>query len=621
MNQYPAWKYGLILVVLLVGSLFALPNYYGNDKAIQVSQSGEQIDEGIIDLITEAMDANDLQIKGEITRNEAGDQILVRMLDPNTQNKALEVITETLDDDQYTAAMNLAPAQPDWLASLGGKPMVQGLDLQGGVHFLMEVDMQDIIKQSRDRYLTDIRSLIKDNNIRGASVESRGETMLVKFATEEQREIVRDELSSNFTELTIADIETPSTFDLNLRLSEVKLQEISALALQQNIAAFRNRVNELGVAEPVIQQQGSDRIVVQLPGIQDTTKAKRVLGRTASLEYRAVCEGENAFEAESSGRVPTGCRLYEMQDGSPILLSKQVIVSGSHLVDANSSFDEYGSPIVNVTLNKVGGDRMSRFTIDNVQKRMAVVYKEDKQISVEIDGEKRVSYKTDTVVISAPVIQEPFGARFRTTGLDNVNQANELALSIRSGSLAAPARIIEERLVGPSLGQENIEKGFRAVMVGFGLVLVFMVVYYRLFGMIANLALFFNLVMIVSLLSMLGATLTLPGIAGIVLTVGMAVDANVLIFERIREELRNGNTPQASIRAGYEKAFSTIADANVTTLIAAVVLLSLGTGPIKGFAVTLTLGIMTSMFTAIMGTRAVVNLIYGRRAKVEKLAI
>ncbi len=623
MNQYPAWKYMLILGVVLIGGLYALPNYYGNDKAIQVSQTQEEaIDPGLIDAIRDQLKEADIEIKEQIDQNEVGNQILLRLIDPTTQAQALEVVETTLDDDRYTAAMNLAPAQPAWLSGLGGKPMVQGLDLQGGVHFLMEVDLNKVISGAREGYRNDVRTTLRENSIRGASVSSDENEIRIDFTSEADREVISNAVTDTITGLTVIERESGGKFILDLRVNSTKLDEIASLALQQNIASFRNRVNELGVAEPVIQQQGSNRIVVQLPGIQDTTKAKRVLGRTASLEYRAVCEGENAEEAQNTGRVPTGCRLYTFEDGRPILLSKSVIVSGSHLIDANSSFDSQGgAPVVNVTLNAIGGQRMSRFTIDNVGKRMAVVYKEDKQISMMIDGEEMVSYRTHTKVISAPNIQESFGARFRTTGLGSVTEANELALSIRSGSLAAPARIIEERLVGPSLGQENIEKGFKAVMVGFIMVLIFMLARYKLFGMIANMALFFNLIMIVALLSMLGATLTLPGIAGIVLTVGMAVDANVLIFERIREEVRNGNTPQASIRAGYQKALSTIADANVTTLIAAVVLLSLGTGPIKGFAVTLALGILTSMFTAIMGTRAVVNLIYGRRKHIEKLAI
>ena len=387
--------------------------------------------------------------------------------------------------------------------------------------------------------------------------------------------------------------------------------ELQQTALKQNITTLRNRVNEIGVAEPLIQQQGADRVVVQLPGMQDTVEAKKIIGATATLEYRAVDEANDSFTAAQTGRVPPESRLYTDERGQPILLKKRLIVSGDQLIGASSGFDQQsGQPQVSVTLDGVGAKRMLDFTRDNVGNRMAVVYIEQKP------GGK----KTEEV-ISVAVVREPFGKRFQTTGLDSMSEASQLALLLRAGALAAPMEIVEERTVGPTLGAINVEQGFKSVMIGFILVLIFMAFYYRVFGLVADLALFANLILMVSLLSMLGATLTMPGIAGIVLTVGMAVDANVLIFERIREELRNGNTPQASIRAGYDKAFSTIADANITTLIAAFVLFLFGTGPIKGFAVTLSLGIVTSMFTAIMGTRAVINLVYGGQKRVKKLAI
>jgi preprotein translocase subunit SecD len=403
--------------------------------------------------------------------------------------------------------------------------------------------------------------------------------------------------------------ETPEYFGLSGTVQEAQLLELQQTALKQNITTLRNRVNEIGVAEPVIQQQGADRVVVQLPGVQDTVEAKKIIGATATLEYRAVDEANDAFTAAQTGRVPPESRLYEDMNGQPVLLKKRLIVSGDQLIGASSGFDQQtGQPQVSVTLDGVGAKRMLDFTRDNVGNRMAVVYIEQKPGGVKTEE-----------VISVAVVREPFGKRFQTTGLDSMSEASQLALLLRAGALAAPMEIVEERTVGPTLGAINVEQGFKSVVIGFILVLIFMAAYYRVFGLVADLALFANLVLMVSLLSMLGATLTMPGIAGIVLTVGMAVDANVLIFERIREELRNGNTPQASIRAGYDKAFSTIADANITTLIAAVVLLSFGTGPIKGFAVTLSIGILTSMFTAIMGTRAVINLIYGGRRSARLL--
>ncbi len=406
-------------------------------------------------------------------------------------------------------------------------------------------------------------------------------------------------------------VEGGEYFALSATVQERQLLELQQTALKQNITTLRNRVNEIGVAEPVIQQQGADRVVVQLPGVQDTVQAKKIIGATATLEYRAVDEANDAFTAAQTGRVPPESRLYEDMNGQPVLLKKRLIVSGDQLIGASSGFDQQtGQPQVSVTLDGVGAKRMLDFTRDNVGNRMAVVYIEQKA------GGK----KTEEV-ISVAVVREPFGKRFQTTGLDSMSEASQLALLLRAGALAAPMEIVEERTVGPSLGKDNVEQGFKSVVIGFVLVLVFMALYYRVFGLVADLALFANLFLLIALLSMLGATLTMPGIAGIVLTVGMAVDANVLIFERIREELRSGNTPQASIRAGYDKAFSTIADANITTLIAAFVLFLFGTGPIKGFAVTLSLGIVTSMFTAIMGTRAVVNLIYGGRKRVAKLAI
>jgi preprotein translocase subunit SecD len=491
--------------------------------------------------------------------------------------------------------------------------MTLGLDLQGGVHFLMQVDMDTARSQQLDRYVDDIRTALRAESIRYISVRSEGSRLLVFLRSAEDRDrtlniIKRDQ---SLQGLDVNEIESGEDFGLSAVVREQQLLELQQTALKQNITTLRNRVNEIGVAEPVIQQQGADRVVVQLPGVQDTVQAKKIIGATATLEYRAVDEANDAFTAAQTGRVPPESRLYTDATGQPVLLKKRLIVSGEQLIGANSGFDQQtGQPQVSVTLNGVGAKRMLDFTRDNVGNRMAVVYIEQKT------GGRRTEE-----VISVAVVREPFGKRFQTTGLDSMNEASQLALLLRAGALAAPMEIVEERTVGPSLGADNVSQGFKSVMIGFVLVLIFMAVYYRVFGLVADMALFANLVLLISLLSMLGATLTMPGIAGIVLTVGMAVDANVLIFERIREELRNGNTPQASIRAGYDKAFSTIADANITTLIAAFVLFLFGTGPIKGFAVTLSLGIVTSMFTAIMGTRAVINLIYGGKKRVGKLAI
>ena len=619
MNQYPPWKYLLILVVLVFGVIFALPNLYGKDPSLQISaRRGNQ---PISEIRAEAEQALREEQIENIGVSEQENRVLIRFADTDTQAKAADVLGNRLGDD-YVVALNLAPATPAWLEFFGAEPMVLGLDLQGGIHFLMQVDMVAAKKQAVERYVDDIRTTLRSESIRYRTVTTAGGAIIAKLRTVEDREKALDKIFEDLPELGAKEQAGNDSFDIRFTISEVKLQEIGDTALKQNITILRNRVNLLGVAEPIVQQQGSDRIVVQLPGIQDSDAAKKLIGAQATLEYRAVCQSGDPIAAAQSGLVPAGCRLYQRRNGQSVLLDKRIIVGGNQLIDASQGFDqETGSPQVNVTLDNVGAERMRQFTLDNVGNGMAVVYIERRPITREVDGETIHSTRVVEEVISVATIQSAFGKRFRTTGLDSSQEAAELALLLRAGALAAPMQIIEERSVGPSLGKDNVERGFNSVMIGFVLVLIFMAVYYRLFGLVADLALFANLVLIVALLSMLGATLTLPGIAGIVLTVGMAVDANVLIFERIREEIKNGNTPQASIRAGYEKAFSTIADANITTLIAAIVLFSFGTGAIKGFAVTLSLGIITSMFTAIMGTRAVINLIYGRQQRVKSLTI
>jgi preprotein translocase subunit SecD len=610
MNQYPAWKYLLIVLVLIVGGFYALPNLFGKDPALQVTSArGFDIPMDLQANIDDALIVENIDFKDW---ERQGNRLLYRFNSTEDQLIAADVLKEALGE-QYVVALNLAPSTPGWLRAMGGKPMTLGLDLQGGVHFLMQVDMDTARGQQLDRIVDDFRTALRAEGIRYVSVRREGNGIIVLLRSAQDRERTLDitRKDQGLQDLDIQEVEAGENFGLSARVREQQLIELQQTALKQNITTLRNRVNEIGVAEPVIQQQGAERVVVQLPGVQDTVQAKKIIGATATLEYRAVDEANDAFTAAQTGRIPPESRLYTDKAGQPILLKKRLIVSGDQLIGASSGFDQQsGQPQVSVTLDGVGSKRMLAFTRDNVGNRMAVIYIEQKS-----GGRKSEE------VISVAVIREPFGKRFQTTGLDSMNEASQLALLLRAGALAAPMEIVEERTVGPSLGADNVAQGFKSVLIGFVLVLVFMAFYYRVFGLIADLALFANMVLLISLLSMLGATLTMPGIAGIVLTVGMAVDANVLIFERIREELRNGNTPQASIRAGYDKAFSTIADANITTLIAAFVLFLFGTGPIKGFAVTLSLGIITSMFTAIMGTRAVVNLVYGGKKRIKRLAI
>ncbi|MCG8378813.1 MAG: protein translocase subunit SecD [Proteobacteria bacterium] len=618
MNRYPIWKYLLILVLVSIGLLFALPNIYGKEPALQVTSSRAEISE-----LTEFQVSNALEEAGiNYKAMDLGiENLIIRFENEETQLKAQSVVKESLGRN-FVVALNLAPATPYWLRKFGAEPMFLGLDLRGGVHFLMEVDMDAAIAKAENRYMTDLRSDLRENKVRYKTIthnESGG--LLIRFKNDDERDKGQEVIEDNFTDLetTIPQVSSDES-QLLATIKEEVVLETQRLALQQNITTLRKRVNELGVAEPVIQQQGLKRVVVQLPGVQDTARAKEILGATATLEFRLVDDKHDPQDA-LDGRVPAGAKLYYERTGQPILLRKQVMLTGDSIINAASGIDALdGSPNVNISLDGKGAKRMKHGTRDNVGKRLAVVFIENKSETVEEKGELVQQKETIEEVISAPVIREQLGQRFQITGLDSTQEARTLALLLRAGALAAPIYIIEERTVGPSLGQDNIDKGFDSVMIGFVLVLIFMALYYKVFGLVADVALALNLVLIVALLSLLQATLTLPGIAGIVLTVGMAVDANVLIFERIREEIRNGNSPQASIHAGYEKAFSTIADANITTLIAALVLFSFGTGPIKGFAVTLSLGIISSMFTAIMVTRSLVNLIYGGR-RLEKLVI
>ena len=618
MNQYPAWKYLLLIVILLVGVIYALPNLYGADPALQISGSrNNEVDATVSARLTSALEAAAIPVKDvELVPGK----LLLRFNDTGAQLKAVDYVKSELGTG-YIVALNLAPAIPAWLEHFNALPMYLGLDLRGGVHFLMEVDMVASVKQAIQRYSGTLRALLREEKIRYAMLREEEQGVRIMLRNEADRQQSRDLLRKEYPALVIEDIDDAKNPGLLVTMSEQEVRDIEKFALQQNILTLRNRVNELGVAEPVITQQGTNRIVVQLPGVQDTAAAKRILGATATLEYRAV-DYEHDVQDALAGNVPAGSRIYYERSGKPLLLKKTVIATGDQITNASSGLDQQtGSPMVNVNLDAKGGKSMLKFTKKNVGKPMAVVFIENKTETSLVDGLPVKTTKKVEEVISVATIRGVFSNRFQTTGLDSPQEAHELALLLRSGALAAPIEIVEERTVGPSLGKDNIEQGFKSVIIGFLAVLVFMALYYRVFGLVADIALALNLVMIVAVLSMLQATLTMPGIAGIVLTVGMAVDANVLIFERIREELRNGNSPQASIHAGYEKAFSTIADANITTLIAAVVLLSYGTGAIKGFAVTLSIGIVTSMLTAILGTRAVINLIYGGRRRVARLSI
>lgn len=620
-NQYSTWKYLLLIIIIGFGAIYAAPNLYGEDPAVQISHRVNLVDESEVANLQDILLAEGVKFRS-IEQNVSN--ILVRFDSEDEQLKAASQIREALQkkDSRYSVALNLAPATPDWMAGLNALPMYLGLDLRGGVHFLMEVDMDSAIEKSLQRSESEIKSFMRSKKIRYKSVQSSPQGISLRFASLSVRDNAKLQIENEFRDFIFTTRDEADSGYIEMSLNPLALQVEKRQAIEQNISTLRNRVNELGVAEPVIQRQGEDRVVVQLPGVQDTVRAKEILGATATLEFRLVHGSFTDWTAaQASGRAAVGSRMYQRTDGSPILLNRSVIVTGDQIVGAASGIDtRSNSPNVTITMNGKGADRMSDVTRDNIGNPMAVVFIEDKYEFREVNGETQRIKKTLSQVINVATIQAQLSKRFEITGLDSTREARDLALLLRAGALRAPMLIVEERTVGPSLGKENIDKGFLSVVIGFSLVLVFMAIYYRVFGLVANMALTLNLVLLVAVLSLLQATLTLPGIAGIVLTVGMAVDANVLIFERIREELRLGNSPQASISAGYEKAFGTIADANVTTLIAAIILFGFGTGPIKGFAVTLSIGILTSMFTAIFGTRAIINLIYGRKA-VTRLAI
>ncbi|MCP5228699.1 protein translocase subunit SecD [Accumulibacter sp.] len=610
MNRYPLWKYVLVGLALLFGLVYTLPNFFGESPAVQVSSAKAtlKIDASTRERVASTLQAAGIENSGIFLDSNG---VKVRLLTNELQLQAKDVLEKQFNPDasdpQYVIALNLLSSSPQWLTNLHALPMYLGLDLRGGVHFLLQVDMPGALTKRLDSIGADLRTLLRDNNVRHAGISREGERVVIRFRDEAARSKGRLALEENQPDLLLADQGEGDELKLVATLKPAAIKRIQEFAIKQNITTLNNRINELGVAEPVIAQQGADRIVVQLPGVQDTAKAKDILGRTATLEIRMVEETAGALEAALAGQVPFGSELYVERGGAPLLVKKQVVLTGDRLTDAQPGFDgQTNEPAVHLTLDSPGARIFKDITRDNVGKRMAIVLVE----------------KGKGEVITAPVIRaEIGGGRVQISGRMTTTEANDTALLLRAGSLAAPMEIIEERTIGPSLGAENIAKGFQSTMWGFLAIAAFMIAYYLLFGLVSVIALASNLLFLVALLSMLQATLTLPGIAAIALTLGMAIDANVLINERIREELRNGSSPQAAIHTGYERAFGTILDSNITTLIAGLALLIFGSGPVRGFAVVHCLGIMTSLFSAVVVSRALINLIYGRRRKVESLAI
>ncbi|MCD6060536.1 MAG: secD [Moraxellaceae bacterium] len=625
------WKYLLIVTVVLVSLVYSLPNLYPDEPAVQVSGATAAVpaNQAVLESATRALTVagipfHDAGLQGR----EGKESVLIRVNNPTDQLRAQEVIKRALGDN-YVTALNLVPTTPDWLKALGAQPMKLGLDLRGGVHFLLEVDMSKVLEQRQDSYISEIRTKLRDKKIAYRSVGERGEGFAIRFESADERQQAEDLLKADAefaTSFVYKRDDTPDGFFTYLDYTPQKLREVAKSAVGQNLMTIRNRVNELGVAEAVVQQQGANRIVVELPGLQDTAEAKRILGRTATLEFRPV-DMEHLNE-NFTGIAPPGTEALPYKDnpGLRVLLLKQKIITGDQVTDASLTRDQNMQPAVSVNLDSRGGKKMGNFTKENIGKNMAVVFVETKRKSREVTGaDGKPTQVFDTVVersvISNATVQGLFSSSFQITGLDSPAEAAELALLLRAGALAAPMYFVEERTIGPSLGQENIEKGMQSTVVGFILVAVFMLFFYKVFGIMANVALFVNVAIVAAIMGALGAALTLPGIAGIVLTVGMAVDANVLIYERIREELNRGMSPHAAIIAGYDRAFTTIIDSHITTLVVAVILWAVGSGPIKGFAVTLFWGILSSLFTSITVTRAICDLIYSRNRRVTKLSI
>jgi preprotein translocase subunit SecD len=604
MNRYPLWKYLLIGALMLVALIFTLPNFFGEEPAVQVSpvRASTKLDAAFLQRAETTL----TEAKIAYTQPELADNsIKMRFANTDTQLKAKDTLQRALGDT-YTVALNLVSASPAWLTALHALPMYLGLDLRGGVHFLLEVDMKAALEKNAIRYQTEFRSELRSEKIRYGRITREGAVVSVRFATRDARDAAQTKLESSYPELAFTPVDEDDSFGLNAKLKLESEKQVQDFALQQNLTTLRNRVNELGVAEPVIQQQGASRIVVQLPGVQDTAKAKDILGRTATLEVRMVDEQADPI-AVQNGQIPFGSEVVPAREGGLIAVKKDVVLTGDSITDASPGFDsQSGRAAVHINLDGKGARAFKDVTRENVGKRMAILLIE----------------KGQAESITAPVIQEEIGGgRVQVTGMESPQEASDVALLLRAGALAAPMQIIEERTVGPSMGAENIEKGFHSNLWGFLAVVAFMTIYYRIFGIFSSIALAINGLFLIALLSMMQATLTLPGMAAIALTLGMAIDANVLINERIREELRNGATPQAAIHAGYDRAWGTILDSNLTTLIAGVALFWLGSGPVRGFAVVLCLGIITSMFSAVTVSRAMVNLTYGRNARLANVSI
>ena len=609
LNRYPLWKTLMIALTVIIGFLYAAPNLYEPDHALQISGiKGRDVQVSTFERIQTKL-AKQLDVKSAVLENG---QVLVRLKDSSSQLKARDIATDLLGQD-YNVALNMAHTTPGWLNAIGASPLSLGLDLRGGIYFLMEVDMSDLLKTTHEQMVLDYKTDLRQEKVRYRTIRLLPDGVTLKFRDEATLEQALVLLEDNYKTTVFRQLRS-DPLSVRATMSEQLLREIKLSAVEQNITIIRSRVNALGVAEPDVQRQGEDRIVVQLPGIQDTAKAKEILGATATLEFRL------ADDQASPTNIPAGSKLYNRQQGGTVVLKKKVILRGQHITDAQSGFDENGTPEVNIKLDAKGGNKMAQFSKNNINNAMASVFIEYKPTGkVDADG-KQILRKVEEV-ISVANISTQLGRNFRITGLDSPAEARNLALLLRAGALRAPIQIVEERTVGPSLGKENIELGATAIVLGLAGVLLFMLVYYRGFGVVSNIALAANVVLIIGVMSMIpGAALTLPGMAGIVLTVGMAVDANVLIFERIREEIRAGRSVQQAIHHGYDSAFSTIFDANITTLIAAIILFSFGAGPIKGFAITLSIGIVTSVFTAVVVTRAIVNLWVGGK-RIDKISI
>ena len=620
MNDYPRWKHALVAIVAVLGVLFAVPSLFQKQPAVQVlANKAGVVDEALKERALQSLQERKIEFEGV----EIKDDRLLALFGNTDQQLAAASALRTDLGDNYTVALNLASTVPQWMRAIGANSMPLGLDLQGGVHFLMQVDQKSVLLGQEQRYVDDIRSLLREKEIRNAKVDRGSQGIVIQAANNEDRDKIAAAIGRDLIDLSVENGQSiGGSPTLIAQVKPERIKQIADNTIKQNVGTLRNRINSLGVAEPLIVQQGDSRIVVELPGLQDTAEAKKILGATATLEYRAVDENANVAEAVRTGSVPPDSRLYYFEDGRPAVLKKKVIVTGDELTDASSAADpQTGEPAVSVSLNSAGARKMLDFTSQNVGKGMAVVLVERTPEVRIVDGKEVRSAKITENIINLATIRGVFSNKFQTTGLESMAYASELALMLRSGSLAAPVDIVEERVIGSTLGADNIRKGVNAVIVGLLLVVGFVAIYYKLFGLIADVALLMNLVLLVAILSVFQATLTLPGIAGIVLTLGMAIDANVLICERIREELRNGVTPFAAIRAGYEKAWATILDANVTHLIAAFGLMTFGSGPIRGFAITLTIGILTSMFTSVTGTHSLVVLIFGRSAKLKALPV